>query len=233
MNEQPVAIVTGAGRGIGRATAIELAGAGFALALLARTQSDLAETAAMANSSKCLVIRTDVSDSPQVQAAVDQTVEHFGRLDAIINCAGAAPMLLLDDTSDDLWREVIDINLSSALYLCRAAWPIFARQKSGAVVLISSMAARDPFPGFVAYGAAKAGLNSMGLSLSREGKEIGVHVHVVAPGATETGMLRELFSPDQFPTEKTLLPRDVARIIVGCVRGELIYTSGEVIYVHK
>jgi NAD(P)-dependent dehydrogenase (short-subunit alcohol dehydrogenase family) len=164
---------------------------------------------------------------------VAQTVEHFGRLDAVINCAGYAPMASVENVTDELWRDVMDINLSSAFYLCRAAWPIFKRQKSGAVVLISSVAARDPFPGFSAYGAVKAGINLLGLSLSREGAEFGVRVHVVAPGATETAMLRDLFSAEQIPADKTLVPQDVARVILSCMRGDMIHTSGEVIYLHK
>jgi NAD(P)-dependent dehydrogenase (short-subunit alcohol dehydrogenase family) len=233
MNQKPVAIVTGAGRGIGRATAIELVRAGFAVALLARTDTDLAQTARLAGAEKCLVIPTDVADSARVDTAVAHTVEHFGRLDAVVNCAGHAPMVGLEETTDKLLREVFEINLLSAFYLCRAAWPIFRRQKRGAVVLVSSEAARDPFPGFSAYAAAKAAVNSLGLSLAREGAEIGVHVHVVAPGATETAMLRGLFTAEQFPTEKTLDPADVARVIGCCVGGELVHSSGEVIYLHR
>jgi NAD(P)-dependent dehydrogenase (short-subunit alcohol dehydrogenase family) len=233
MDQTLVAIVTGAGRGIGRATAVELGRAGYRLALLARTQTDLAETARLVGGDQALVLPTDVANSQQVDAAVAQTVARFGRLDAIINCAGYAPMASVEKVTDELWRDVIDVNLSSAFYLCRAAWPIFRRQKSGAVVLVSSVAARDPFPGFCAYGAAKAAINTLGLSLSREGAEIGVHVHIVAPGATETAMLRDLFSAEQIPADKTLLPQDVAKLIVSCVRGDLVHTSGEVIYLHK
>jgi 3-oxoacyl-[acyl-carrier protein] reductase len=233
MDQQPVAIVTGAGRGIGRATSIQLAQAGFRLALLARTKTDLAETARRAGEEKCFVLPADVANSSLVDAAVAQTVQRFGRLDAVVNCAGQAPMFFLQDTTDQMWRDVLDINLSAAFYLCRAAWPVFKRQKSGAVVLVSSVAARDPFPGFAAYGAAKAAINSLGWSLSREGADIGVRVHVVAPGATETAMLRDLFSPQQIPTDKTLAPEDVARVIVSCVRGDLVHSSGEVIYLHK
>ena len=101
------------------------------------------------------------------------------------------------------------------------------------MVNVSSVAARDPFPGFAAYAAAKAGLNLFGLCAAREGEQIGVRVHTLAPGAVETGMFRQLLTPEQYPTEKTLSPADVARVIADCVRGNLKHTSGEVIYLHK
>ena len=233
MDQEPVAIVTGGGRGIGRATAIELTRTGYRVALLARTENDLAETARLAGEDKCLIIPTHVAESSRVDAAVSKTLERWGRVDTLIHCAGHAPMLAIEEVTDEALREVFEINLSSAFYLCRAVWPIFRRQARGAVVLVSSEAARDPFPGFSAYGAAKAGINSLGLSLAREGATMGVRVHVVAPGATETGMLRGLFTKEQFPAEKTLAPEDVAKVIVSCVRGELVHSSGEVIYLHR
>ena len=233
MDREPVAIVTGAGRGIGRATAIALTHAGYRVALLARTQSELAETARLAGTSNCLIVPTDVSHSPAVNAAVAKTMERLGQIDAVVNCAGHAPMMGVEKTTDEIWREVMEINLSSAFYLSRAVWPIFRERKAGAIVLVSSESARDPFPGFCAYGAAKAGVNSLGLSLAREGAESGIHVHVVAPGATETGMLRGLFSTEQFPAEKALSPEEVARVIVSCVCGGLVHSSGEVIYLHR
>jgi NAD(P)-dependent dehydrogenase (short-subunit alcohol dehydrogenase family) len=101
------------------------------------------------------------------------------------------------------------------------------------VVNVSSYAARDPFAGLGAYGAAKAGVNLLGLALAREGAEIGVRVHTVAPAATETAMLRSNFSRQQLPEDQTLSPQAVAKVIVQCVCGDLACTSGEVIYVHK
>jgi NAD(P)-dependent dehydrogenase (short-subunit alcohol dehydrogenase family) len=95
------------------------------------------------------------------------------------------------------------------------------------------MAARDPFPGFAAYGAAKAGLNLFGLALAREGQPINVRVHTVAPGSVETAMFRGIMSAEQWPTDKTLDPAEVARVVAACIHGDLRHTSGEVIYVHK
>jgi NAD(P)-dependent dehydrogenase (short-subunit alcohol dehydrogenase family) len=230
----PVAIITGAGRGIGRATAVELAGLGYRLSLASRNVEAIAETAKLVGPRTApLTCRTDVTDPMQVESLVRQTLDRFGRIDAVVNNAGLAPVLSIAEMSVDAWRAVIETNLSAAFYLCKAAWPTFERQRGGVVVNVSSAAARDPFPGFAAYGAAKAGLNLFGLSAAREGEKIGVRVHTVAPSATETEMFRGIMTKDQYPADKTLDPADVARIIGRSVTGDLRYTSGEVIYVHK
>jgi hypothetical protein len=228
---QPVAIITGAGRGIGRATAVELAERGYRLALAARGAEGLDETARLVGGALC--VPTDVTDPSQVESLVRQALERYGRVDAVVNNAGLAPVRPISQMTPEEWRAVIDTNLSAAFYLTRAAWPVFERQRGGVVVNISSAAARDPFPGFAAYGAAKAGLNLFGLSAAREGEKIGVRVHTIAPSAVETEMFRGIMTPDQYPSEKTLDPAEMARMIALCVTGELRYTSGEVIYVHK
>jgi NAD(P)-dependent dehydrogenase (short-subunit alcohol dehydrogenase family) len=229
--DSPVALITGAGRGIGRAAAIALSEAGYELALLSRTQADLHETAKAAG--RGLVVPTDVTNPNQIDAAVAKILEMFGRLDAAIHCAGIAPVLGIECTTNENWREIVDTNLSAAFYLCRAVWPQFKKQKSGVVVNISSESSRDPFPGFAAYGAAKAGLNLLGLSAAREGAAHNITVHTIAPAAVETEMFRRIISAKDFPPEKTLAPEEVAQVIVQCATGELRHTSGEVIYLHK
>ncbi len=227
----PVAIITGAGRGIGRATAIELGRAGYDLVLTARTQSDLEQTAHLAG--KGLVVAADVSDPDASAQLVDRCLQTFGRLDAIVNNAGSAPRLGIEETTPADWQRIIETNLSSAFYLSRAAWPSFKTQHGGVIVNISSLAARDPFTGFAAYGAAKAGLNILGLVLAREGEPFNIRVHTLALGAVETAMFRGLLSEEQYPPKKTLDPADVATIIRQCIAGDLRYTSGEVIHLHK
>lgn len=228
---QPAAIITGAGRGIGRATAVRLAADGCRLALVSRSAGELAETARLCGGA--LVTPADVCDPDAVGSVVRRAEREFGRVDALVHCAGLAPLRPIDQLTPDLWRATIDTNLSAAYYFCRLLWPLWRKQGGATAVLVSSEAARDPFNGFAAYGAAKAGLNVFGLALAREGAAIGVRVHTVAPGAVETAMLRALMTPEQYPAEKTLGPADVADVIAQCVRGELRYASGEVIYVHK
>jgi 3-oxoacyl-[acyl-carrier protein] reductase len=135
-------------------------------------------------------------------------------------------------TIEDFHR-VIDVNLSATFYCCKAVWPIFKDDKGGVIVNISSAASRDPFTGFSAYGAAKAGVNLLGLALAREGEPHGIRVHTIAPAAVETSMFRALMSKEQYSEDKTLAPAEVARIVGLCVSGEIGATSGEVIHVHK
>ncbi len=227
-----VAIITGASRGIGQATAVELSRAGFHVVLAGRDKHTLDETR-NALAGNALVVPTDVSKPDHVERLITITLDNFGRIDALVNNAGLAPVLSIRETSIEQWHAILDTNLSAAFYATRAAWPVFERQRSGVIVNISSIAARDPFAGFAAYGAAKAGLNLFGLAAAREGARIGVRVHTIAPGATETVMLRQSFPVERVPAEKTLDPADVARVVLQCIRGDLRYTSGEVIYLQK
>lgn len=227
----PVAIVTGAGRGIGRAVAVELAARGYRLSLISRTAGELSETARICGGAQ--IQAGDVGDPARVQQIIEQVLGTFGRVDALVNCAGAVFMRSVEALTLEEWRQMLDTNLGSIFYFSRRLWPAWRRQGGGVIVNVSSYAARDPLEGLGAYGAAKAGVNLLSLALSREGAAIGVRVHTVAPAATETAMLRSILTPQQIPSERTLEPVAVARVIVQCVCGDLQCTSGEVIYVHK
>lgn len=227
-----VAIVTGAGRGIGRAAAMELARLEYRLALVSRNAGELDETKKICGDEVERFV-CDVADILKVDRMVEEVLKRFGRVDALVHCAGLAVMEPIEKLSPEQWRGMIDTNLSSIYFLCRRLWPVWRKFGGGVVVNVSSQAARDPFMGLGAYGAAKAGVNLLGLALAREGAEIGVRVHTVAPGATDTNMLRGIFSEEQIPKNKRLEPAAVAKVIAQCVCGDLVCTSGEVIYVHK
>jgi NAD(P)-dependent dehydrogenase (short-subunit alcohol dehydrogenase family) len=229
--DAPVAIITGAGRGIGRATAQELNGRGYRVVLVSRTAGELAETAKLVGTS--LVLAADVSRPEQAERIVAATLERFGRLDALVNNAGYAPALKLEETTTEQWDKVLAINLTAPFLLMRQAWPVFRKAGGGVIVNISSVAAREPYDVLTAYGAAKAALNLLTLAAARQGQPLNIRVHGVAPGATETSMFRQLLTEEQFPRANTLEPGDVARVVVQCICGDLRFSSGEIIYVQK
>ncbi|HYE18359.1 MAG TPA: SDR family oxidoreductase [Tepidisphaeraceae bacterium] len=245
--DKPVVLVTGASRGIGRAAAVALAAAaGYRVALVARGAGELAEAGRatkLAGGDRAEIV-ADVSRPEECERAVGACVAKFGRLDAVVHAAGVAPVASIEQTTVEQWRAAVDTNLSAAFYLMKYAWGELAREKpevgsqksdvsNGCVVLISSLAARDPLAGFGAYGAAKAGVNLLGLVGAREGQAAGVRVHTIGPGAVETGMFRAIATEAQWPREKTLAPEAVAGTIVDCVTGRLAATAGEVIWVHR
>lgn len=227
-----VAIITGAGRGIGRATAILLAQSGYACVCVSRSQGDVDETARMAGNG-AIAMAGDVCDADRIESVVRLVRERFGRIDALVNNAGVAPLIPFGEMTDAIWDEVIATNLTSTYRFTRAVWPAMVGQTEGVIVNVSSEASRDPFPGFSAYAAAKAGVNLFTKALAKEGDAVGIRVHAVAPAGVETAMLRKILSPDQLPSDQLLKPDDVASAIRGCVCGDLACTSGETVFVHR
>jgi len=228
-----VAIITGAGSGIGRDTATLLADAGYAVSLAGRTLVTLQETAHAIThdhpDAAVEVIPTDVSTSVAVEALVRQTLKRWGRIDALANCAGSAPLGPLDKWTDQDIDDILAVNLKSVIYTTRAVWPTFNAQQSGAICNVSSMASIDPFTGFNLYAAAKAGVNLFTKATADEGKPFNITAAAIAPGAVETAMLRANFGPDLLPQAKTLDPLVVAGLIRDVLTGTRAVSPGETI----
>lgn len=231
-NETKVAIVTGAGSGVGRDTALLMADAGYAVVLVSRTESDLQATADYIHQegrpdAVTLVIPTDVTDSAAVDEMVQATLDKFGRIDAVANCAGSAPLQPIEKLTDGIIDAALNVNLKSVMYITRAVWPSFRKQKRGAICNISSMASIDPFKGFNAYAAAKAGVNLFTKATADEGKRFNVIAAAVAPGAIETKMLRQNFPEKAIPQANTLDPLMVAGVVRDVLTGTREITPGE------
>lgn len=227
-----VAIITGAGRGIGRAAAIALAGAGYQCVLVSRSVVELEETAALCGGA-AMVLPVDVREVDSISIAVDRVMTEFGRIDVMINNAGFAKLVPFVETSRQTLEDTLAVNLAGPFHFSQAVWRPMAAAGGGVIVNISSLAARDPFDGFSAYGASKAGLNLLTLAMAREGKPVGIRVHGIAPGGVETGLLRSVVSEAKFPTEMAMTPDEVAGLILQCVKGDLRHTSGETIFVER
>lgn len=230
-NEQPVVVITGAGSGVGRDLALLMAEAGYACVLAARTMANLESTAAFITAehpeAQTLLVPTDVTDADAVNKLISKTRQRFGRIDALANVAGYAPLQPIQRIEDETLRRVIAVNFDAVVYATRAAWPTFKGQKAGTICNVSSMGAFDPFTGFNIYGAAKAAVNIFTKATADEGKRLNVKAYAIAPGAIETPMLRANFSEKAIPTENTLDPTDVAAAIRDCLTGKTDMQSGE------
>lgn len=230
-SESPVAIITGAGSGVGRDLAMLMAEAGYRCVLAARTRANLESTAWLCSEevpgSETMIATTDVADPEQVQDLIDQTLATFGRIDALANVAGYAPLQSIQRIEDDTLRRCTAVNFDAVVYTTRAVWPTFKSQKSGTICNVSSMGAFDPFTGFNIYGATKAAVNIFTKATADEGKRLNVSAYAIAPGAIETPMLRDNFSEKAIPAENTLDPSVVAGAIRDCLTGKTDMKSGE------
>jgi 2-deoxy-D-gluconate 3-dehydrogenase len=182
-----VAIVTGAGRGLGRAMSIALAEAGADIVAAARTEGQLEQTAQQvrATGRRCLVVPTDVTDSAQVNAMVEQAIAEFGRVDILVNNAGGATAgygKVLPDITDKEWRLGIDTNLTSAFYCTRAVIPHMLRQGGGKIVNISSGYGLRGDRNNYMYASAKAGLINFTRSLALTYARDNIQANCIAPG---------------------------------------------------
>ena len=228
----PVAIVTGAGSGIGRAVAKLLSEADYAIALVGRRVETLEETAALlASSPGSIGIEADVGDPEAAAEIVDSTLERFGRIDVLINNAGSAPLASIDASTPEMLEETFEVNALGPARLIAGVWSTMVAQKRGCIVNVSTLGTHDPFPGFFAYAAAKAAVNVMARSCAKEGKAHGIRAFSVAPGAVETQMLRGNFPESRVPKAACLTPEAVAELIAACVQGKYDPRNGDTIFV--
>jgi len=189
--EESVAIVTGASQGIGRATAVRLAGDFSAVVLVARNRAHLDQTAdaVKAAGAKTLVIDRDLSEPAAAQAVVDQALAAFGRIDALLNIAGAVSQVDLFEMTDAQWESGLALKLHGARRLTIAAWPALKDAK-GSVVLMSGNSALFPKAPYAAVGTINAAIVALGKAFSDRGIGDGVQVNSVLPGPVMTGRRR-------------------------------------------
>src|SRR6202161_1184322 len=181
--EKSVAIVTGASQGIGRATAIRLARDFTALVLVARDRANLEGTAeaVKAARAKALVIDSDLSQPEAAKSVVDQALAAFGRIDALLNIAGAVPQIDLFEMTDEQWEAGLALKLHGARRLTIAAWPALKEAK-GSVVLMSGNSAVFPKAPYAAVGTINAAIIALAKAFSDRGIEDCVQVNSVLPG---------------------------------------------------
>ncbi len=202
-----VAVITGAGRGIGQAIALAFAEQGADVVISARTESEIEATADRARKfgRRALALPCDVTDGTQLEALVARTKRELGRIDLVVNNAGGFPPMAFLDTDLPSWEWCFKFNLTSAYLLTRTCLPIMLEGDGGAVLNISSAAGRIVQKGFVAYGTAKAALSFMTRQLAAEFAPR-VRVNALSVGAVETSALAPFLTDDLRAQMEALTP---------------------------
>ena len=192
----PVAVITGAARGIGLASAGWFLAHDYRVALLDIDAATLATAAAgLANEKRVFAQHCDVSDPAQVQAAVDRIEARFGRIDALVNNAGIAVFKTLRTTTFDEWRRVMATNLDGPFLCSQACVPVMLKSGGGAIVNIASISGLRASTMRVAYGTSKAAVAHLTKQQAAELGTIGIRVNAIAPGPVETEMAKQVHTP--------------------------------------
>ena len=201
-----VAVVTGAGRGIGRAIAEELAAGGAKVVVNYRRSREQAQGLVerlVHTGTNAVAVRADVADADQAATLIDKTVTSFGRIDVLVNNAGITVDRTLKNLTIEDWEQVVQVNLNSCFYTVKAALPHFMQQRSGKIINISSFVGQAGNFGQTNYAAAKAGMIGFTKTAALELARYNVTVNAICPGFVETEMVGEV--PEQ--VKETILKR--------------------------
>ena len=221
-----LALVTGASRGIGAATAEAMAAAGARVVLAARDPEALDSVAARIRDAggEATAVATDVSDPADVERLFD-AVQGAGRLGALVCAAGVLTSVPFTQTTAEIWQETLAVNLTGTFLCCRGAAAAMREGGGGRIVNIASLSgvyATEKFPGLTAYNVSKYGVIGLTEAIAVEGKELGISAICVSPGAVDTEMLRRA-NPALRPG---LTPEQVAGLIVALIDSRLVPASG-------
>jgi len=245
-----IAIVTGAGRGIGRATALELArmGADIVVAELDRAGADRTASEVKGLGRRVLIVPTDVTSRADLQAMADRARGEFGRIDVLVNNAGIYRAALPLDVTEEHWDAVLDVNAKAVFFASQAVLPAMIAQKRGNIISLASLAGKVGSRNNLPYNASKAAVISITKSLALAHAADGIRANCVCPGFVETdmwtmvsreqgalqGMAPEEFTRQrlaQIPLGRMETPQDVANVIGFLASSRAAYMTGQAINV--
>ncbi len=240
MLEGKIAIVTGASRGIGRCTALQLAKSGADLVVCARSEAPLKELVVEieALGRKAIAVVVDVVNPADVGNLIDQALATFGRIDILVNNAGITRDGLLLRMKDADWDAVLDTNLKSAFLMTRAVAKVMSKQRCGRIINISSVVGEMGNPGQVNYSASKAGLIGLTKSVARELARRNVTANAITPGFIDTDMTDDLGDKAraelaaQIPLGRLGEAEDIAHAVIYLASDRAGYVTGQVLGVN-
>jgi NAD(P)-dependent dehydrogenase (short-subunit alcohol dehydrogenase family) len=232
-----IALVTGAGRGIGEGIALGLAEAGADLALVARTQSELERVAEIIRGlgRRALVVPCDVGDVTGIPPVVQRVQDGFGRIDILVNCAGIQRRMTVLEATIEGWEQVINTNLRSAYFMTQAVGKRMVEQRRGKVISVTSMTAYRGFHTISPYGISKASLINFTKFLAVEWAPYNIQTNAIAPGWITTPMTDQMGDDRRqwvcahVPQGKFGQPRDVASVAVFLASSASDYITGQTI----
>lgn len=239
--EGQVAIVTGAGQGIGRAIALTLTREGAAVVVNDINLESAKKVAEEIKSQegKAVPIKADVSNKEEVNSLVEQTLDNFKRIDILVNNAGTAKLTPTIELTEAEWDSTIDVDLKGQFLCSQAVAKHMIKQKRGKIVNIASLAAHIGTPNLVAYSASKGGVIQLTKVLAVEWGKHNITVNAVSPGLTMTELVKAVFKerPDVFegveriPLKRLAMPEDIANAVLFLASPESDYITGQVIIV--
>jgi len=235
-----VAIVTGAGRGIGRAIALRLAEAGAAVVVsdVLREEAEAVAKEIKDAGGQSLAVLADVSSSPDVSSMVEETLKAYGRIDILVNNAGIARDQIVLRMSEEDWDKVIDVNLKGVFLCTKAVLRYMVKNRWGRIISLSSIAGQVGNPGQANYSSAKAGIIGFTRTVAREVGSHGVTVNAIAPGFIETEMTKQIKEEQRqeikrrIPLDRFGTPQDVADVVAFLASEEAGYITGQVLSVN-
>ena len=235
------AIVTGAGRGIGRVIALGLAEAGANVVLCSRTKAEIDGVAdeIRKKGGKTLSVVTDLTDNEQLDNLVSSTIKEFGRIDILVNNAARSFLRGLLDLREDGWDKCFNTNVKAVWLLSRLVARQMIEQKSGKIINITTVGADKAEAGMAAYGCSKAALKMLTRCMAREWAQLGINVNAVAPGFTRTDFSKPIWSNpaieklicNTIPKGKIAEPEDVVGAVLFLASSAADYITGDTIYV--